>query len=425
METAEVLGQAYRPRLIDVVLARALNAAGAVVVEGARASGKTMTALHAASSYVFIDDADTQRALAIAPRAVLEGEAPRLLDEWQVAPELWNLVRRAVDASTDPGLFILTGSALAADDVTRHTGAGRFLRLRQRTMTWWEKLDPAPLQVSIAGLLDGERPAANMRAGTELDEVIDNVLRPGFPAMTSLRLDQSADRLRAYIDEVARTDIRRLDVVRHEPDVIKQLVASLARSVASEVTMKTLAADVRAVAPAILPETVGGYVELLERLFIVEPQLPWAPKLRSRARLRTSPKLHLVDAALAAAALGAGPERLRGDLQTLGTLFESAVIHDLTVFASALGGEVRHYRDSNGKEIDAILTFPDGRWAVAEVKLGGGQVLTGVESLERAIADIDTDAAGEPAFRLVVTGTGPILTADNGTVTCPLRALAP
>lgn len=425
MDTAEVLGQVYRPRVIDAALDRALIAAGAVVIEGARASGKTMTALHAADSYAFIDDADVQRALEIAPRSILEGEAPRLLDEWQVAPELWNLVRRAVDASARPGRFILTGSAMPADDITRHTGAGRLLRLRQRTMTWYEKLERPTGGVSIAGLFDGERPVANMRAGLELDEVIENVLRPGFPAMTALGLEQSADRLRSYIDEVARTDIRRLADVRHEPDVIKQLIAGLARSVASDVTYRTLAADVSAVAPAINVETISGYVELLQRLFVVEPQRPWTPKLRSRARLRTSPKLHLVDASLAAAALGAGPKQLHGDLETLGVLFESAVVHDLMVLASAVGGEVRHYRDSNGKEIDAIVTLPDGRWGAVEIKLGGAQMLAGIESLRNVVDQIDTDAVGEPAFRLVITGTGPILTADNGTVVSSLGALEP
>lgn len=384
-----------------------------------------MTALHAAGSYAFIDDVEVQRTLEIAPRSVLEGEAPRLLDEWQVAPELWNLVRRAVDGTTEPGRFILTGSALPADDVTRHTGAGRFLRLRQRTMTWWEKLDGASGRVGLAGLFDGERPVAGREAALGLAEVIENVLRPGFPAMTALEVESSAGRLRAYIDEVARIDVRRLADVRHGPDLVKQLIAGLARSVASEVTYRTLANDVKAVAPTIDVETVSRYVGLLQQLFIVEPQLPWTPKLRSRARLRSSPKLHLVDVSLAAAALGAGPQRLGRDLETLGVLFESAVIHDLMVFASVLDGEVRHYRDSNGKEIDAVVVLPDGRWGAVEVKLGGAQVLAGVESLRRVIDQVDTDAVGDPAFRLVVSGTGPTMTADDGTVIAPLHALGP
>jgi predicted AAA+ superfamily ATPase len=425
VDTVTVVGRPYRPRVVDTVVQDALAAAGAVVIEGARATGKTMTALHAAASYACIDTPESQQLLSVAPRSILEGAPPRLLDEWQTAPTIWNLVRRAVDASPEPGRFILTGSAVPADDVTRHTGAGRFLRIRQRTMSWWEKLDAPSGGVSLSGLFAGHRPPANLGATPDLDTVIDLVLRPGFPGMTNLEPRQSASRLRAYIDDVARTDIRRLADVRHEPEVVKQLVASLARSVASDVTYQTLAGDVRAVAPTINPETISEYVSLLERLFIVEPQQPWAPVLRSRARLRVSPKLHLVDAALAAAALGAGPAQLRSDLATLGVLFESAVAHDLAVLASPLDGEVRHYRDSNGKEIDAVVHLPDGRWGAVEAKLGGLQAAAGASSLAEAVAQIDTGAVGEPAFRLVVTGTGATVTLDDGTVTCPLTALAP
>jgi predicted AAA+ superfamily ATPase len=425
MDTTEVLGREYRPRVIDGAVRRALAASGAVVLEGARATGKTMTALHAAASYVFVDDTEVQRLFEVAPRSLLEGEAPRLLDEWQTAPELWNLVRRAVDASADPGRFILTGSAVPADDITRHTGAGRFLRLRERTMSWWEKLDPSPRSVSLAGLFDREFPTTDLDAAPDLDTVIDNLLRPGFPAMTGLPPSQSAARLRGYVDDVARTDIRRIADIRHEPEVIRQLIAALARSVSSEIKYKTLATDVRAVAPAIDQETISSYVGLLQRLFVVDVQRPWTPALRSRARVRTSPKFHLVDPALAAAVLGAGPRHLRGDLQALGSLFESAVVHDLMVLTSALDGEVRHYRDSNGKEIDAVINLPDGRWAAVEVKLGGQQFTAGVQSLNNALSQIDTGMTGEPTFRLVVTGTGPVLVADDGTVTAPLSALSP
>lgn len=217
MDTIEVLGQEYRPRVIDGALDRALAAAGAVVIEGARATGKTMTALNMAGSYAFIDDAGVQRALTIAPDSILDGDAPRLLDEWQAAPDLWNRVRRAVDASMEPGRFILTGSAMPADDITRHTGAGRFLRLRQRTMTWWEKRDRPPGRLSLAGLFDGDRPSVDMTAAPGLDDVIEHILRPGFPAMTALDPEASAARLRGYADEVARTDVRRLAGLRHSP----------------------------------------------------------------------------------------------------------------------------------------------------------------------------------------------------------------
>jgi predicted AAA+ superfamily ATPase len=418
VDTTAVVGQPYRPRLLDGPLDHALTSAGAVVIEGARATGKTMTALHAAASYVFLDDPETQLIMEVAPRTVLEGDAPRLLDEWQLSPELWNLVRRAVDASSQQGRFILTGSAVPADDVTRHTGAGRFVRLRQRTMSWWEKLPQRSNQVSLRALFDGARPRPDLEAGPDLADVIDGVLTPGFPALVNLDADHSAPRLRSYVDDVGRADIQRLADVRHSTDVIRRLIAAIARSVASEVAFTTLTADVRSVAPSINAETVSTYVGLLERMFIVEAQQPWTPALRSRARLRTGAKLHLVDPALAAAVLGADARRLRRDLTTLGLLFESAVVHDLAVLASALDGEVRHYRDS-------IVTLPDGRWGAVEVKLGGPQMTAGAARLREAVDQIDTAAVGEPMFRLVVTGTGPLVTLDDGTVTCPLRALAP
>ncbi|WP_120004254.1 ATP-binding protein [Nesterenkonia muleiensis] len=425
MDTAQIVGREYHPRVIDTVLQHSLEAAGAVVIEGARASGKTMTALHAANSYVFVDDPEVQTLIEVAPRSLLNGEAPRLLDEWQIAPELWNLVRRAVDSESEPGRFILTGSALPADDITRHTGAGRFLRLRERTMSWWEKLEAPTGAVSLSDLFDGKLPPNDLAAAPDLDSVIDGILLPGFPAMITLTPGQSAARLRGYIDDLTRTDLRRIADIRHEPVVIKQLIAALARSVASEVTYKTLATDIRSVAPRINVETISNYVDLLQRLFIVEAQQPWSPALRSRARVRTSPKLHLVDPAFAAAALGAGPAQLRKDLNTLGVLFESAVIHDLSVLTSPLGGEVSHYRDSNNKEIDAIVSLPDGRWGAVEVKLGGRQFAAGAESLDAVITQIDTEKMGDPAFRLVVTGTGPILVTDSRTITAPLTALAP
>ena len=425
MDGHQVAGQEYRPRVIDASLRRALAASGAVVVEGARATGKTMTALHAAASSVFVDDPDVQALLAVAPNALLDGARPRLLDAWQLAPDLWNRVRRAVDATTERGQFILTGSAVPDDDAIRHTGAGRFLRLRQRTMTWWEKGATHGPTVSLAGLFDGDRPRPDLGTPPELDSVINALLRPGFPAMTNLSSDQAAARLRGYLDDITRADITRIAEVRHEPQVLRRLIASLARSVASEVTYRTLTADLRSVAPSISEETVSHYVGLLERLFVVEMQPPWTPALRSRARVRTSPKFHLVDPALAAAALGAGPQRLRRDLTSLGMLFESAVVHDLTVLASALEGEVSHYRDSNGREIDVIVTLPDGRWGAVEVKLGGGQIMAGADSLRTALDQVDTAVIGEPSFRLVVTGTGPTLVTEDGTVCAPLRALAP
>jgi predicted AAA+ superfamily ATPase len=424
MDTRAVLGQAYRPRVVDSAVAEALEFSGGVLIEGARGSGKTMTGLNAAASYVFLDQPEAQAVLEVAPGALLDGATPRLLDEWQLASGLWNMVRRRVDASRSKGLFLLTGSAVPADDVTRHTGAGRILRLRQRTLTWWEKAGRPAGGVSLESLFAGVLPKADL-ARPDLGDVIAALLRPGFPAMAGFEGARAAALLDAYAEEIAHSDIPRLARTRHDPVVLEQLMAAVARNSASEVTQASLAKDLRAVAPRITPETVGEYLKLLRRLFVVEAQRAWAPALRSRAVLRTSPKLHLVDPALAAALLGAGPSRLERDMATLGALFESAAIHDLAVFAARLGGGVRHYRDSNGHEIDAVVTLRDGRWGAVEVKLGGGQIEAGRASLARALGQIDLGRAGEPAFQLVVTGTGPTVAMDGGVVTCPLAALAP
>jgi predicted AAA+ superfamily ATPase len=278
--------------------------------------------------------------------------------------------------------------------------------------------------VSVEALFGGHRPDPELRHPA-LGEVIAPLLTPGFPAMAAFEGNRARALLGAYADEISRGDVARLARTRHDSIVIERLMAAVARNSASVVSHTTLAKDLRPVAPKITPETVGEYLKLLRRLFVVETQGAWAPALRSRAVLRTSPKLHLVDPALAAVLLGAEESRLERDLATLSTLFESAAVHDLMVFAARLGGDVRHYRDSNGHEIDAVVTLRDGRWGAVEVKLGGGQLAAGAASVARTLDQIDLEAVGEPSFRLVITGTGPTMTMADGTVTCPLTALAP
>lgn len=256
-----------------------------------------------------------------------------------------------------------------------------------------------------------------------LGQVIDGLLMSGFPALQRLEQDATAEQMRSYAEEISRTDMRRLADIRQDPVLILQLIKALARSTASEVTMKTLRADLSPVKPNIDEETVSRLVGLLERLFVVDAVGAWVPSLRSRARLRTSPKFHLCDPALSAAVLGASSQMLMKDVKTLGFLFESAVIHDLTVMVESMGGQVHHYRDSNGHEIDAVIVLPDGRWGGIEVKLGGGQAESGSRSLRAAADQID---GPEPAFLAVVTGTGQCLPPDErGVQTFPLSALAP
>lgn len=411
------------PRVVDARLQTLLSIAGAVVIEGARGCGKTMTGLNAAASAVFLDDPDVQAMVEVAPSSVLGGQVPRLLDEWQLAPQLWNRVRRAVDAASGPGQFILTGSAVPADDRTRHTGAGRFLRLRQRSMTWFER-GLGQGQVGLGALFSGWLPGS-APAQQDFEQVVDSLLRTGFPAWRELEASGTRTALRGYAQEVVRADLERVGEVRHGPAVMDALLRSVARGAASELRVSTVQADLGAAAPDIAVATVSRYLDLLERLFVIERVPAWVASLRSRARLRTTPKIHPVEPAFAAAVLGAGAEALTRDLRTTGFLFESAVVHDLLVYTEAVGGSVHHFRDSNGHEIDAVLVLEDGRWAAVEVKLGAGKVPAGAASLDKAVAQVDHGLAGEPEFRLVVTGTGPTAVLDSGVVTCPLAALGP
>ena len=289
-------------------------------------------------------------------------------------------------------------------------------------MTWAEKensLDDGG--VSLSALFEGESPQPSMSAAP-LERIIQSVLRPGFPGLLNSPSDIAARSMESYIKDIATTDINRLANLRSEPAVIEQLIASLARSSASEVSQATLRKDIARTLPAPSEGTTAKLLELLERVFLLEKIQPWAVSLRSKARLRRSPKYHLADPALAAAALQADSNRLSADLETLGFLFESAVVHDLLVYAEALGGHVHHYRDSNGREIDAVLTMPNGNWAAIEVKLGGGQAQRGAESLACAVDQID---AAPPTFKAVITGTGFTATLPDGTITFPLYALRP
>lgn len=422
MDTQQLAGRRYRPRIVDERLDFLLEASGAVIIEGPRGCGKTMTGLHHCASYALIDDPATNQVAKLAPAAVIDGPRPRLLDEWQTAPDLFNLARREVDLAAEPGQFILAGSAVPADSITRHTGAARFLRLRQRTLTLCEKADYAPV-VSLAGLLQGE-PFTPDAGQISYTQVIQNLLTPGFPGFQTGNEQIVLAQLHGYLSEAARSDMHRVADLRVTPLATERLIAAIARSVSGEVSVSTLRKDLDTVSPGISLPTVTKLLDSLQRIFVVEAVSAWAPRLRSKARLRVSPKYHLADPGLAIAALGATSASLTADPETVGLLFESAVIHDLAVMIEAMGGSIYHYRDSNGNEIDAVLTLPDGRWGAVEVKTGFSGVERGVASLKKAIASIDHEA-GPPTFSAVITGTGITAPLDDGIVTFPLHQLRP
>ena len=396
---------AYLPRVADAELDALLDASGAVLVEGAKATGKTATAMEAAASHVLLDVDDSARSLMGAdPALLLAGATPRLIDEWQLEPAIWNLVRRTVDERNARRQFILTGSAVPADDITRHTGAGRFTRLRMRPMSLFE-MGRSTGAISLRELLDGapqSAPATEL-AITDLAELIATGGWPanlGSPPQSTIRAN------RGYLDDVQRTDVSAVAGKARDPMRVRRLCQSLARNVATPVAMSRLAADVGGSGPAMKPDTVAEYLDALERLMVVENQPAWSPHLRSRATLRSSPIRHFVDPSLAVAALRSSPKALAADLEFLGLLFESMVVRDLRVYAQAADAEVFHYREKGGLEVDAVVEAADGRWAAFEIKLGHGWVAEGERNLERLAARVADGPHGPPAALAVIVPSG-------------------
>lgn len=392
----------YFPRIVDEELDAALSRAGAVLIEGPKACGKTATAKRRANSVVHIDaDPAVSAQMAVDPSLVLEGEVPRLLDEWQLQPRLWDAVRREVDERSRRGQFILTGSTAPASDARRHSGAGRFARLRMRTMTLAESAD-GDAAVSLRRLLSGEAPRQGA-APLDFDGLLTRMAVGGWPAAVGLPVKDALASNRDYVDTVIDVDIDSAGRTR-DPLRVRRLMQALARSTGTEASISTLARD----EATLSRDAVREYMDALSRIFVVEDQPAWSAHLRSSATLRKEPKRHFCDPSVAVALLGADATALRRDLSFTGQLFESQVVHDLRVLAQPLGGEVYHARDSAGREVDAVIQLPDGHWAGFEVKLGAAAetVDAAAASLREFAANVDGTRADSPVLT-VITGTGP------------------
>ena len=416
---------AYLSRIVDAELAQLLAASGAVLVEGPKASGKTVTAMQAASSDVLLDvDDNARRMVEIDARQVLAGDIPRLIDEWQLAPTIWNHVRRAVDQRGSPGQFILTGSAVPADDITRHTGAGRFSRLRMRPLSLYEA-ERSSGEMSLAKLLDGQQQRAG-RAEMSIESLAELICAGGWPGNVGKPITAMMRANRGYVDELCRADISRVSGKTRDPIKVERLLRSLARNVATPVTLSRLATDIGgANGQALRPDTAAEYVDALDRLMVVEDQPAWSPHLRSRTTLRSAPVRHFVDPSLAVAVLHATPTRLLADLEFLGFLFESLVIRDLRIYAQAADARVFHYREKDGLEVDAIVEAADGRWAAFEIKLGERWVADGAKSLRKLADRLRRTDHGKPSALAVIVpnGYGHVETPNVGVI--PIGALAP
>lgn len=414
----------YRPRVADRELSERLTWAGAVVIEGPRACGKTWTARRIAESGVLLDVDDQARQLArLEPGEVLAGPTPRLIDEWQLEPHLWNHVRHAVDDRQAKGQFILTGSAVPPDDFTRHSGAGRFSRLRLRPMSLFE-LGHATGSVSLCSVLAGE-PVPGCESRLHTRDLAQLICVGGWPAHLRASTGEALGANRDYLAEVSRVDVERVNGVRHDPNRVQRLMQSLARNVATYASIATMAADVGGSDARLMPHTARRYLTALERLMLIEDQPPWAPHLRSRSRLRSSPKRHFVDPSLAAAALRADPDYLMRDISWFGFLFESMVVRDLRVYAQATDASVYQYRDNTGLEVDAVVDAGPGRWAAFEVKLGTSRIAAAARTLRRFADRVDISRCGEPAALGVIVHSGYAYTRSDGVAVIPVGSLGP
>ena len=416
----------YLSRISDEKLKLYLRAKGAVLIEGPKWCGKTSSAEELAGSVLYMQDPDKaamNKATAQSkPSLLLEGETPRLLDEWQVAPELWNAVRFAVDKRRAVGQFILTGSVIPARTDDMHTGTGRIARMKMRTMSLYETGDSNG-EISLEALFGG---AADLggRSDISVEKYAFLINRGGWPAVAKetdekIALTVAAD----YVEAIANEDISKADGAEKDPGRVKALLRSISRHISCEAKITTLVNDLIANDESLSHVTVDSYLKALNKIFVIEDLPAWSAKLRSKTAMRTTAKRHFADPSIAAASLRATPKRLLSDFNTFGLLFESLCIHDLRIYAESIDGGVYHYRDKSGLEVDAIVWLADGRWGAVEVKLGAGEVDKACDSLLKLKQAVDADKMNEPSFLMVLTGTEYAFQMKNGIWIVPLGCL--
>lgn len=412
----------YQTRFSDVELRRRLAAAGAVLVAGPKACGKTETALQFARSVARLDiDPQARLAMTIEPKRVLRGDSPRLLDEWQEFPELWNLVRHEVDAKKRDGLYILTGSANPDETTRRHSGAGRFSIMRMRPMSLFEN-GWSSGEVSLAKLFAGAS-VTSAEIPPDLDALAEKILFGGWPGLLGKGLSRALDFSRDYTALTSEVDISRASEKRRDPDKVFRLMQSLARNISTEASVATLAADVRGGTGGFKEETAADYLDALNRLMFVEDLPAWNAHIRSCATLRQMPKRHFADPSLACGILRLDKPKLLGDLEYFGLLFESLVIRDLRIYAQTAGGRVRHYRDSARTEVNAIVEKEDGAYVAVEIKLGAGAADSAAGNLLKFAAKIDTAKTPPPRALVVITGNGFAHRRPDGVYVIPITTL--
>lgn len=418
----------YYQRVSDKVLLDHLESKGAVLIEGAKWCGKTTSAKHIAKSVIEMDRPDMtaqyQQMARINPSNLLEGEVPHLIDEWQIATNIWNAVRYEVDRRGEFGQFILTGSSVpAALDESMHTGTGRIVRMQMRPMSLFESKDSTG-QVSLMDLFN--KKDISTVDNHSIDEIAFLICRGGWPAALNhgkkVALKQAFD----YYDAVVNDDISRVDRVKRDPERTKRILKSYARNVATQASLETIRSDVISNdVETFDKEALYGYLNALKRIFVIEDSPAWNPNLRSKTAIRTSDTRYFVDPSIAVAALGLGPTDLVNNLELMGLIFENLCVRDLRIYADALDGSVYHYRDKTGLECDAVIHLRNGSYGLVEVKLGGDQSINeGAESLLKLTSKIDTEKMKKPAFLMVLCGVAPFAyKREDGVFVVPITCL--
>lgn len=413
----------YKERLTDKELLRKLDSAGALLIRGMKACGKTESAKQYSKSVLALDqDEQVPLLMSTSPQRLLLGETPRLIDEWQEHPKIWNYVRHEVDKRKESAQFILTGSANPEESIKMHSGAGRFTILDMRTMSWQE-MGYSTGKISLKKLFSGEK-IDIYDEPTDLEFIIDRIITGGFPGLMNKNIRQARDMNRAYVDLLAEVDMSLLSNTKRDPIKIKNLLRSLARNTATMVDIKTLEADIRQRDfKDISRPTIYDYLDALDRLMITENQPAWSTHIRSSSTLRKAAKRHFTDAALAVAALGLKKEALLKDLKFVGFLFESLAVHELRVYAQTSDAKVYHYHDSSGLEVDAIVQKYNGDWCAFEIKLGTGQIEEAAKSLKKFVSILDTKNVSIPKSLNIITGTGISYTRNDGINVISLASL--
>ena len=401
----------YKHRIADRILERKVLGKGAVLIEGLKWCGKTTTAKQLSKSILDLGDSSvlmqSSQLIEISPKALLEGKTPRLIDEWQALPTIWDCIRSEVDRRGEPSQFILTGSSVLPEaEETIHSGTGRFAYIKMRTMSLYESGESTG-SISLSDLFEGKSFEV-LQNEMDIDELAYLICRGGWPWATLIPKEVALDQAFDYVDSVVQKDIQRVDKIKRSPDRARLLLRSYARNISQQISYATIRKDMLANDASTLDEdTVADYVKALKKLFVIEDLAAWNPNIRSKAAIRTSDTRHFVDPSIGTAALRLGPKDLINDLQSFGLFFEDLVVRDLRVYAEALDGELYHYRDSSGLECDTVLHRRNGSYALLEVKIGGeNRINEGAANLLALAKNIDTNKMSAPSFMAVIIGVG-------------------